>query len=166
LGLGDVLKSVKEQLRRVPQRGIGYGLLKYLSGNAKAAAQLQAMPQAQVVFNYLGQFDLPAASPLAWVWEPTGPLHSPRAHRGHVLEINSWVADGQLRVDWTYSQNVHRHDTIERLAASFLEELCHLIAHCTLPEAGGYTPSDFADAGLNQEELDRLISDLGESKTA
>jgi non-ribosomal peptide synthase protein (TIGR01720 family) len=166
MGPGDVLKSVKEQLRRVPQRGIGYGLLKYLSGNAKAAQQLPAMPQPQIVFNYLGQFDLPAAAPFAWVWEPTGPLHSPRAHRGHLLEINSWVADGQLRLDWTYSQNVHRHDTIERLAESVLEELSHLIAHCTLPEAGGYTPSDFADAGLNQEELDRLISDLGEPKTA
>jgi amino acid adenylation domain-containing protein/non-ribosomal peptide synthase protein (TIGR01720 family) len=159
-GPGDVLKSVKEQLRRVPQRGIGYALLKYLAGNAKVAAQLRAMPKPQVVFNYLGQFDLPATSPFAWVWEPTGPLHSPRARRSHLLEINSWVAGDQLRVDWTYSENVHRRGTIEQLAESYLEELRDLIRHCTSPEAGGYTPSDFADAGLNQAELDRLIADL------
>jgi non-ribosomal peptide synthase protein (TIGR01720 family) len=127
---------------------------------------LRAIPPPQVVFNYLGQFEPPDRSPFAWLWEPVGPLHSPRAHRGHLLEINGWVADGQLRLEWTYSENVHRRDTIERLAERFLEELRNLIHHCTRPDAGGYTPSDFADAGLSQEELDRLISDISERKPA
>ena len=166
IGPGDVLKSVKEQLRQIPGRGIGYGLLRYLSGHTQIAQQLQLIPHPRVAFNYLGQFDLPETSPFAWVWESTGPLHSPKAHRGHLLEINSWVAGDQLRVDWTYSQGVHRRSTIERLAEGFLEELSSLIRHCSLPEARGYTPSDFADAGLNQEELDRLISDLSTQNPA
>ena len=51
------LKSVKEQLRTVPGRGLGYGALRYLtetSGLAGGAAP-------QLSFNYLGQFDWPAA---------------------------------------------------------------------------------------------------------
>lgn len=55
--LADVLKSVKEQLRAIPNKGIGYGLLRYLSQDAEIASQLQAFPQAQISFNYLGQFD-------------------------------------------------------------------------------------------------------------
>jgi non-ribosomal peptide synthase protein (TIGR01720 family) len=162
-GPGDVLKSVKEQLRRVPQRGIGYGLLRYLSTHA-AAAELRTRPQPQVVFNYLGQFDqtLTTTPLFAWAPESMASDHSPRACRSHVLEINGGVVAGTLRLDWRYSQNVHRHVTIERVAARFLEELRTLIHHCLSPEAGGYTPSDFAEAGLNQEELDRLISDLSE----
>jgi len=56
-GLGTKLRAVKEQLRRVPQHGIGYGLLRYLCRDAKVSKQLQAMPEAEVSFNYLGQLD-------------------------------------------------------------------------------------------------------------
>ncbi|HJP95206.1 MAG TPA: amino acid adenylation domain-containing protein [Pyrinomonadaceae bacterium] len=54
---GETLKSVKEQLRRVPNRGIGYGLLRYLRGDEAICTQLEKFPQAQVSFNYLGQLD-------------------------------------------------------------------------------------------------------------
>ncbi|MGH7999038.1 MAG: amino acid adenylation domain-containing protein, partial [Brasilonema sp.] len=54
---GEALKAVKEQLRGIPKRGIGYGLLRYLNGNKEITEQLQALPQAEVKFNYLGQFD-------------------------------------------------------------------------------------------------------------
>jgi amino acid adenylation domain-containing protein len=50
---GEALKSVKEQLRRIPQRGVGYGILRYLSGDKT----LRSWPEPAMVFNYLGQFD-------------------------------------------------------------------------------------------------------------
>jgi non-ribosomal peptide synthase protein (TIGR01720 family) len=127
-------------------------LLRYLNGGTAAAAQLRAMPQPQVLFNYLGQFER----------ETPELFRSPRALRSHLLEINSRVIDGQLRLDWSYSENVHQRRTIESLAESFIAELRSLIRHCTLPEARGYTPSDFPDAGLNQEALDRLLSELSD----
>src|SRR5262249_38394636 len=37
---GKALKSIKEQLRAVPQQGIGYGLLRYLSGDADLMQEL------------------------------------------------------------------------------------------------------------------------------
>lgn len=55
--LGDAIESIKEQLRAVPKRGIGYGVLRYLSGDADITSQLSAKPQPEVSFNYLGQFD-------------------------------------------------------------------------------------------------------------
>ncbi|MGH3992338.1 MAG: condensation domain-containing protein, partial [Pseudonocardiaceae bacterium] len=54
---GRLLKSVKEQLRAVPRRGFGYGPLRYLTATNGLAEQ----PQSQVLFNYLGQFELPAS---------------------------------------------------------------------------------------------------------
>ncbi|MHC4621566.1 MAG: hypothetical protein ACYTEQ_27810, partial [Planctomycetota bacterium] len=55
----------------------------------------------------------------------------------------------------------HRRETIEELAQSYLAALRALIAHCRSPEAGGYTPSDFADVDLSQEKLDSVLDELG-----
>ena len=161
-GPGEVLKSVKEQLRRIPQRGIGYGMLRYLRGeDDPVAARLRSQPEPEISFNYLGQFDpAPPASPFAVAAGPMGPLHSPRARRSHLISVNGVVAEGRLRVDFGFSESSHRRDTIERLAQAFIEALRSLIHHCTAPGAGGYTPSDFAEAGLDQEELDSLIAEL------
>ncbi|MGZ4123447.1 MAG: amino acid adenylation domain-containing protein, partial [Tumebacillaceae bacterium] len=54
---GNRIKSVKEQLRSVPNRGFGYGVLRYLSADAETKRLLQEMPQPEVIFNYLGQLD-------------------------------------------------------------------------------------------------------------
>jgi amino acid adenylation domain-containing protein/non-ribosomal peptide synthase protein (TIGR01720 family) len=127
---GDILKAVKEQLRRVPQRGIGYGLLRYLHHDPVLAEKLQIQPE--VAFNYLGQFDqtFVADSYFKPPFEFVGPEHSPLGRRRHLLSINGHITGGQLQVDWTYSQNLHRPATIERLAQDFIEALQALIAHC------------------------------------
>src|SRR5207253_1747950 len=103
---------------RVPNRGIGYGILRYLCADADVAARLRALPQAEVMFNYLGQVDqtLPASSPLRPAQESSGPNRSPRGVRRYLLEINGIVAGGRLQLTWTYGEQVHRHATVERLA--------------------------------------------------
>jgi non-ribosomal peptide synthase protein (TIGR01720 family) len=70
----------------------------------------------------------------------------------------------RLQLDWTYSENIHRRATIERLAHSFVEALRALIRHRRSSEATGYTPSDFPEAGLDQRELDELLAELVEIK--
>ena len=159
-GPGDALKKVKEQLRQVPQRGIGYGLLRYPSGSGETAEKLRALPQAEVSFNYLGQFDqvLPESSSFKLAQESSGPPRSPRGRRSHLLDINGFIVGGRLQLDWTYSENVHRRSTIEALAEGFIEALRSLIAHCLSPQAGGYTPSDFPLAKINQRQLDKIVS--------
>src|SRR2546429_379551 len=52
-----VLRTTKSQLRRLPQRGIGYGLLRYLHPDVEIRQRLQEQEQPAVSFNYLGQFD-------------------------------------------------------------------------------------------------------------
>ncbi|OUL22221.1 hypothetical protein BV378_25390 [Nostoc sp. RF31YmG] len=155
---GDALKTIKEQLRNIPQNGINYGVLKYLSQNIS----LQATPQLK--FNYLGQFDqvLPDTSIFKLPDQTTGPNRSLQGSRSHLLEIDGMVTNGQLRLDWTYSQNIHHPSTIESLAAHFIEALRGLIAHCQSQEAGGYTPSDFPEAELSQTELDKLLAKISQ----
>jgi non-ribosomal peptide synthase protein (TIGR01720 family) len=166
---GDSLKSIKEQLRRLPQHGIGYGMLRYLSESAQAAEQLERLrtqPLPEVSFNYLGQFDqvLPESAPFELARESFGPLSDPLGNRRHLLEIVGSVIGNRLEIVWTYSEGVHRRATIERLAQNFLEELRALISHCQLKEAGGYTPSDFPLVDLGQDQLNTLFTQLDEEE--
>jgi amino acid adenylation domain-containing protein/non-ribosomal peptide synthase protein (TIGR01720 family) len=166
---GEALKAIKEQLRGVPNRGIGYGVLRYLSEDAQVTQQLQSLPQAEVRFNYLGQFDqvLPESSLFKLVNQTTDTSRSPRGNRRYLIDINGFVLGGQLQLEWTYSEQIHQQTSIEQLAQRFVETLRSLIAHCQSPEAGGYTPSDFQKAKVNQKDLDRLFAQInrGSDKT-
>lgn len=156
---GEALKAVKEQLRGIPNRGIGYGMLRYLSGNTEIVEQLRSLPQAEVVFNYLGQFDqtLSESSLFKLAQESSGQAYSLRDNRSELLNINGFVVSGQLQLNWMYSEVVHRRATIEELAQRFVEALRSIIAHCQSPQSGGFTPSDFPLVELNQDELDQAL---------
>ncbi|RMF26125.1 MAG: non-ribosomal peptide synthetase, partial [Chloroflexi bacterium] len=162
---GEALKAVKEQLRRVPRRGIGYGLLRYLSQDRETVERLRALPTPEISFNYLGQLDqaVPEGSPFGPAPESGGPAHSPRGKRSHLLEINGVIAGGRLQLEWTYSENLHHRSTIERLAQDFIEALRAIIAHCQSPDAVGYTPSDFAEFEWDQEDLDDIMAAISEA---
>ncbi|MGH7745847.1 MAG: condensation domain-containing protein, partial [Candidatus Dormibacteria bacterium] len=151
------LKSVKEQLRAVPGRGLGYGALRYLtqtSGLAGGAAP-------QVSFNYLGQFDWPAAGDGLY-HQMCGGLDSdisPETTRTHLLDIVGRVEHKCLELSWHYSQELHDDATVAGLAEAMIGALHEVIAHCGRPGVGGRTPSDFPLAGLDQSVLDRLVGD-------
>ncbi|OUL26113.1 non-ribosomal peptide synthetase [Nostoc sp. 106C] len=155
--LGNALKSVKEQLRSIPNRGLGYGVLRYLSDEGE---KLQGLPQAEVLFNYLGQTDqvMSQSSLFAPAKESTGSARSLRGSRVYLLEVVAIVAGGQLQVNWTYSEAIHQRATVEKLANSFIQALRSLITHCQSPEAVGFTPSDFPQAKLNQQDLDKFLA--------
>lgn len=162
--LGDDLKSTKEQLRRVPRGGIGYGLLRYLCRDDEVGRQMTALPRAEVSFNYLGQLDqmFPASGLFRAARESASGAASsqrdPEARRGNLLEVNASVIGGRLQAEWTYSADIHDRATIEKLAHDFRAELQELIAHCLSTKAGAYTPSDFPLARLNQRQLDEVLA--------
>ncbi|MCG3119497.1 MAG: Linear gramicidin synthase subunit B [bacterium] len=160
---GEALKEIKEQLRRIPNRGIGFGLLRYLCRNKTVAEKLRSLPQPEVSFNYLGQFDqvLPASAPFKIAQGDTGPVCNPQAQRQHVLEITAMILQNCLQVEWMYSEKVHRQATIETLAQNFFAALRALIAQGQSPQSeAGYSPSDFPGAKLSQKDLDKLLGKI------
>nr|WP_322716253.1 condensation domain-containing protein [Nostoc sp. ChiQUE02]MDZ8229081.1 condensation domain-containing protein [Nostoc sp. ChiQUE02] len=164
--LGKALKSIKEQIRAIPNQGIGYGLLRYLNGDKEISEQF-SLSKAEVIFNYLGQFDrlLPESSLFSLVQGSSGSTRSLRSKRTHLLEINGGIYQGHLEMSWTYSNQLHRQTTIEVLAQRFIEALRSLIAHCQSYDAGGFTPSDFAEfkqSQWDQTDLDAITAAMGD----
>ena len=164
-GPGAALKSVKEQLRAVPRRGFGYGLLRHLSRDAALARRLRELPPAGISFLYLGQFDqvLGEASPFAPAPESVGAVCGGGERRHYLLDLSGSVTGGRLQLTWVFSRNLHRRETVERLGEALLAELRSLIEHCRALEAEVYTPSDFPEAGLDQQALDALLAAAGEA---
>jgi non-ribosomal peptide synthase protein (TIGR01720 family) len=167
--LAAALKSIKEQLRSIPSKGIGYGILRYLSYDAATRSKLSAQTHAPISFNYLGQFSVPTvleSKSMGWglVLESSGINHTPIGTRAHLLDVNGLVVKNKLQMDFIYSENVHERTTIEHLAYAFIEALKSLIEHCTLPEVKGYTPSDFSAAKLNQQQLDSFLAKIKKNK--
>ena len=153
---GESIKTVKEQLRAVPDKGIGYGVLRHL-GNDEARRALDGLATGSIVFNYLGQFDgsfdaqdalfVPAA-------ESAGDGQSPDAPLGSLIGINGQVYGGELALGWSFSAEVFDKATIQRLADDYSAELALLVGHCLEPGVAGMTPSDFPLTGLDQAQLD------------
>ncbi|MFG0865548.1 non-ribosomal peptide synthase/polyketide synthase [Pseudomonas sp. FYR_7] len=155
----DAIKRVKQQLRAIPDKGIGYGALRYM-GSAQSQAALNGLAEPRITFNYLGQFDGSFASDQGALFVPAsedaGAEQGAEAPLGNWLSINGQVYAGQLRLGWTFSEAMFERSDIERLAQDYARELNQLVAHCLLPGSAGVTPSDFPLAMLDQPQLDAL----------
>ncbi|MET8010138.1 non-ribosomal peptide synthase/polyketide synthase [Streptomyces sp. NPDC005266] len=154
---GKVLKSVKEQLRAVPRRGLGYGLQRHLI----RPEGFPEGPTAGISFNYLGQFGLPGDGDglFRGLHRELALDADPAALRPHPLEVVGRVEDERLTFTWFYSWNLHREETVGRLAEEFRQALGEIARHGAAPGAGGRTPSDFPLATLDQACVDRLVGD-------
>ncbi|MFB7122158.1 non-ribosomal peptide synthase/polyketide synthase [Kitasatospora sp. NPDC056273] len=154
---GTALKAVKEQLRAVPDRGLGYGALRHLAGDVALADA----PAPGVAFNYLGRFDWSAdgAALVGAVPGGLGGAEAPGTERPHLLDVVARVEDGELEIGWYYSSGRHRADTVTGLAHAMLGALEEIVAHCAEPGSGGRTPADFPLARLDQAAVDRIAGD-------
>lgn len=157
---GVFLKAIKEQLRRIPRHGVGFGWLFYLSQRQEVRDALADSPRPDISFNYLGQLDalFRHSRLFAPAEEPRGAEKCAHGLRPYALEIDGGVVAGRLWVNWHFSRNLHRRDTIEALADRCRRALLQLIDHCLLPTSGGLTPSDVPLAHLDQATLDPIVA--------
>ena len=161
------MKAIKEQLRAIPNKGRGYSILRYLSGDITLREQLQGMMKSDLSFNYLGQIDRTGltSGSFAGAQESGGIPRGGGCLRSHLLDVTAAVVGGQLQVNWTYSCNVHMRSTIETLASESKRHLKALISHCLSSDSGGYTPSDFDLARLDQAQLDKVLQKIKRKTT-
>jgi amino acid adenylation domain-containing protein/non-ribosomal peptide synthase protein (TIGR01720 family) len=161
--LGDILKATKEQIRKVPNRGIEYGLLRYLSLESKVSNALEIQPQANILFNYMGQWQrtLAADSPFTFA-QPISAHHCENTINSYALEINSMIFDGRLQVDLTYDTSLISQLEINEFASMYQQALEASIAFCINKQNSSYTPSDFGTSDISQDDLEDLLADFGE----
>ncbi|MYT82455.1 non-ribosomal peptide synthase domain TIGR01720/amino acid adenylation domain-containing protein [Streptomyces sp. MnatMP-M77] len=170
------LKRVKEQLRDIPDHGVGYGMLRHL--NPATRPGLAAAPQPQIGFNYLGRYAAPTLSRQPYDdpgtdWELLldgggPPSQDPDMPVHHVLDINAHTEDlpegPRLVIRWTWPTDLLKEEDVEILSDTYIRALHAIAEHAEQPEAGGYTPSDLPLVSLNQAQIDRLQNKWGGRK--
>ncbi|MEP3121024.1 MAG: amino acid adenylation domain-containing protein [Nisaea sp.] len=160
--LAACLMAVKEQLRAVPGEGLAYGI-----GRSLAGAAPEDYPEAEIAFNYLGQFETGAGGGFFSIAEESaGESQCLDGTRPHAVDINGLVSDGALTVSLSYSSHQYRQETMESLAQGFEDALRSLVELCRDEAACGYTASDFPLVPVAQDRLDRLAAQQGRGVAA
>ena len=163
--LGQAFKRIKEQLRRVPDGGLGYGLLRYL--NPETAPGLSGLGGPQIGFNYLGRFGGSEAVGFGMAPEAGAVLglrgSESELPAAHALELNAVTLEEghgpELSATWSWWGGLLSEEAVSELARGWFGALEALVGHSAKPGAGGHTPSDFALVALSQGEIDRLEAD-------
>ncbi|MFD7546868.1 non-ribosomal peptide synthase/polyketide synthase [Streptomyces sp. NPDC059816] len=167
-----LLKTVKEQIRAVPGDGLGYGLLRY--ANPATAAAFDALPSAQIGFNYLGRFTTNTANntDTGGSWSPDsstvlGGAADPRMALLHALEAGGLVrdlADGpEMTLSLGSPAGLVEQQALQELTSHWVAMLTGLATRAADPAGGGHTASDFPLVDLDQhevEELEEAVPDL------
>ncbi len=172
---GLAVRSVKEQLLALPDKGIGYGLLRHL--NPDTAAPLAAHPIGQVGFNYLGRFSAASDLPGDLPGDRRGPgftqapeaaaipelaeldaAQDPRMPAAAELDINATVADRPagpvLNAAFSAPEGVLAPAEVQEIADLWCAALEGLARYAATPGAGGLTPSDLPLVTASQQDID------------
>ncbi|MEN2396410.1 non-ribosomal peptide synthetase [Pseudomonas halotolerans] len=147
--------AAKEALRRVPEQGMGYGLLRLDPAHGLGAASL-------LTFNYLGRVDQWLEASRLWrLARPICPgMRADGTRRTHLLDVTALVNEGRLHIEWRYDPQVHEPALVRELAGQFQQRVGALLEHCLAPTVGRATASDFADSGLSDDEFLGLLEQL------
>ncbi|MGV9740459.1 amino acid adenylation domain-containing protein [Nocardia farcinica] len=149
---GAAIKAVKEQVRAIPDKGVGYGMLRYL--NPATAPVLAAGPTPQISVNYLGRATTDSDGS-HWLPRRFAGTTDERAPLPAVVDINAILGTAGLEITWTYASGILDAAEVDELARHWADALAALAAHAERPGAGGHTPSDFPLTTVTQEQLVR-----------
>lgn len=158
--LSRIIKSVKEWLRAIPGKGLGYGVLKYLSPPGRQT-DLTFKLQPRISFNYLGRFDSEMANEVfqSAKFLPTGSVGADNERTG-VLELYGIITGSRLLITCNYNHLEYSEVAIRTLMEHFRNELAAIIDHCAQKQEKEVTPSDLGYGKLSLNELDKIKKQL------
>jgi len=158
----ETIKNVKETLRRIPDKGIGYGILRYLTDRKKAGADFSIKPD--ISFNYLGQIDREVQTEF---FGPSsydmGRQVSERSEALYALSFSGIISKERFILSCSFNTEEYDRQTVQGLMDRFKASLTALIDHCTAKEEREFTPSDFSAGDLEMEEMGDLFDVLEEN---
>ncbi|WP_167956551.1 non-ribosomal peptide synthetase [Anaerosporobacter faecicola] len=128
--LAEHIKEIQTSLRNVPNKGIGYGLLRYQS-NLTDTEKEQLFCRPEINFNYLGQFTEEVENEAFTLSDaPIGSCVNEQDQTGYVLNIIAKVVHHQLAISIKFCNNEFTTDSIHEWQAIFYKNAIALMKHC------------------------------------
>ncbi|MFA0813679.1 amino acid adenylation domain-containing protein [Microbulbifer epialgicus] len=161
--LERALKTIKEQLRQLPDQGVGYGLLRYL--DEESVDVLGRAPVPQIGFNYLGRFAVGDSAESSKSWgmarEPVAGADS-EGERAlvHALALNATTEDAtggpSLHAQWSWGAELLDEASLRDLAQRWFAVLRRLAATVAAGDGTLLTPSDAPLTHLTQAQIEAI----------
>ncbi len=162
-GLSQVIKKIKEMLRRVPTKGVGYGILKYLAA-ADKKRDVNLDSRAAIGFNYLGHFGKDIESEVFRIVDMnTGHDISPDSERVYPLDVTGIISNNTLQITVGYNRFEYKPDKMAALAQAYQENLQRIIDHCSQKEEAELTASDMTSEDFDEQEVSSIFEELEEA---
>jgi amino acid adenylation domain-containing protein/non-ribosomal peptide synthase protein (TIGR01720 family) len=160
---GARVKAVKETLRRIPDKGIGYGILRYLTPSDKMRGKT-FKGEPSISFNYLGHYGRESGTIDRFTFQMSpvnsGDSISPRLKGKYSLDITGATGENGLNMFFEYNTGEFEENAVRELAALFKTALEEIIRHCIGKEYTEMTPSDFSASGVDREDLEAVLEDF------
>ena len=153
-------KDVKETLRTYFENGTSFGSVRYSSGAGALRTRLSECQTTDILFNYAGASDKARFDHFDVSDVPQSGLRAPENPRSHLFEFNLSVANGRLEIALTYGLAQETEPAAQAFLKAFRHNLQEIANYCMTCEAGGFTPSDFPETGLSQDELDAFLDEI------
>lgn len=149
--LSEIIRIVKDTLRSIPQNGIGYGILRYLTENSPLNKNIDP----DICFNYLGQakvaddnglFELSGLS--------TGTMIGKENQINYSLDFSVIIQNDQLTIKLYYNSQKYDENTAENILKAYLNNLIAILRHCQTVTTPVYSVTDFSKENITIKELD------------
>ncbi|MFH9491983.1 amino acid adenylation domain-containing protein [Streptomyces halstedii] len=124
--LAAAVTHTGRQVRALPERGLGYGLLRHL--DPRTAPVLAALPQPGALFNYLGRVPVTdAETPWLPLRDDTAPGTTGARPLPYPVEVNAVTQDGpdgpRLVANWSWASSLLTEDEVGELAEYWFDAL-------------------------------------------
>lgn len=151
--LSKNIKAIKEQLANVPHKGLGYGILKYIS------KCIRPDRQSGVRFNYLGDFNSFSKNEIfELLIENTGGDLGYQNNMTCLMDINEMIINSKLNISITYDKKKFKEESMISFKNIYLNYIRQVLIHCCNKEERESTPSDINTVNLSQEEIDYIFA--------
>jgi non-ribosomal peptide synthase protein (TIGR01720 family) len=129
--LSEMPYLIKEQLLQIPNQGLGYGVLRYLS-SGHIRQQFLAHPQPQLFLNYMGRVPSNRTDQSVLLLKPASECIKNTQSKHRLDPVRIWltagIVDSCLSLMWEYQENLYKKATLERLIQNFvgtLQDILH-----------------------------------------
>ena len=154
------LIKVKDDLRAIPKKGIGYGIIKYLGEGFSSEIE------PAIMFNYLGDFGDKIntdrqSSVFEYSSEYIGEALDKNITKKELLNVSGILVSGELTITIAYCSDEYNEESIQKLIDSYQNNIGYLIEELSSSKDSYLTPSDLSFSDLTFKELQEINKDGG-----